>query len=64
MQDFSPKAKREHLYAFWKQVLGGKPMIIGGASLGGGIAMDFATAYPEAVEKLVLIDAQASHAFT
>mmetsp|Transcript_22345 Transcript_22345/g.47673 ORF Transcript_22345/g.47673 Transcript_22345/m.47673 type:complete len:201 (-) Transcript_22345:37-639(-) len=33
-------------------------MVLGGASLGGGIAMDFAVAYPEAVERLVLIDAQ------
>eukprot|EP00971_Amphidinium_carterae_P003632 71917-Amphidinium_carterae.1 len=29
------------------EVLGGRPMIMGGASLGGGIAMDFATTYPE-----------------
>ena len=29
-----------------------------GTSLGGAIAMDFAVEYPEAVEKLVLVDAQ------
>jgi len=58
VQDFSPSAKRAHLYSFWQQVLGGRPMIMGGASLGGGIAMDFATTYPEAVQKLVLLDAQ------
>lgn len=29
-----------------------------GASLGGTIAIDFALAHPEAVEKLVLLDAQ------
>jgi pimeloyl-ACP methyl ester carboxylesterase len=33
-------------------------MALVGASLGGAIALDFALAYPEAVEKLVLIDAQ------
>lgn len=59
VRDFSPAAKRAHLHAFWKQHLGGRPMVLGGASLGGGIAIDFAAAYPEAVERLVLIDAQA-----
>mmetsp|Transcript_30596 Transcript_30596/g.90770 ORF Transcript_30596/g.90770 Transcript_30596/m.90770 type:complete len:190 (-) Transcript_30596:14-583(-) len=33
-------------------------MVLGGASLGGGIAIDFAAAYPEAVERLVLMDPQ------
>ncbi|CAE8598616.1 unnamed protein product [Polarella glacialis] len=56
--DFSPAAKRAHLYAFWQQHLGSRPMVLGGASLGGGIAIDFAAAHPEAVERLVLIDAQ------
>lgn len=56
--DFSPEAKREHLFAFWSQHLRGRPMVLGGASLGGGIAMDFAVAHPQAVEKMVLINAQ------
>lgn len=34
-----PKEKREHLYQFWKQVLGGRKMILCGASLGGAIVM-------------------------
>lgn len=59
VRDFSPAAKRAHLYAFWKQHLGGRKMVLGGASLGGGIAIDFAASYPDAVERLVLIDAQA-----
>lgn len=33
-------------------------MVLVGASLGGAIALDFAHEFPEAVKKLVLIDAQ------
>jgi pimeloyl-ACP methyl ester carboxylesterase len=57
--DFGAAAKRVHLYAFWQDVLGGRPMVLAGASLGGAIAIDFAYEYPEAVERLVLIDGQA-----
>lgn len=53
----TPQQKRDHLYSFWQQHIG-RPMALVGGSLGGAIAMDFALAYPEAVEKLVLIDAQ------
>lgn len=50
-------AKREHLYEFWRSYLK-KPMVLVGASLGGAAAIDFALAHPEAVSKLVLINAQ------
>jgi pimeloyl-ACP methyl ester carboxylesterase len=33
-------------------------MVLCGTSLGGTIALDFALAHPEAVERLVLVDAQ------
>lgn len=55
--NISPQQKREHLYSFWQQHIQ-RPMALVGGSLGGAIALDFALAYPEAVEKLVLIDAQ------
>tara|TARA_B110000977_G_scaffold17746_1_gene21489 strand:- start:3834 stop:4868 length:1035 start_codon:yes stop_codon:yes gene_type:complete len=55
--DYSPEAKRVHLYAFWKQEIN-RPITLCGASLGGAAAIDFATAHPECVEKLVLVDAQ------
>eukprot|EP00624_Nannochloropsis_granulata_P002202 evm.model.NODE_21189_length_12066_cov_21.074921.2 len=56
--EFSAEAKRKYLFGFWKHVLKGKKMVLVGASLGGAAAVDFAYTYPEAVEKLVLIDAQ------
>jgi len=48
---------RQHLYAFWKQQLDSRPLILVGASLGGAVAIDFASTHPECVSKLVLIDA-------
>lgn len=48
---------REHLHAFWRAQLGGAPVVLVGASLGGAVALDFASAYPEAVQGLVLLDA-------
>lgn len=50
--------KREHLHAFWKEVVGARPAVVVGNSLGGTIALDYALHYPHAVEKLVLVDAQ------
>ncbi|MQL70689.1 hypothetical protein Taro_003006 [Colocasia esculenta] len=49
-------AKREHLYQFWQLHIR-EPMMLVGPSLGAATAIDFAAAYPEAVSKLVLIDA-------
>ncbi len=44
-----------HLYYFWKTLIA-RPIILVGASMGGAAAIDFTLAYPEVVEKLVLID--------
>jgi pimeloyl-ACP methyl ester carboxylesterase len=52
---FSPLAIKTHLYFTWKALIA-KPAIIVGASMGGAVAIDFALTYPEAVEKLILID--------
>ncbi|XP_074339497.1 alpha/beta hydrolase domain-containing protein VTE7-like [Apium graveolens] len=49
-------SKRDHLYQFWKSYIK-RPMILVGPSLGAAIAIDFAVNYPEAVDKLILIDA-------
>mmetsp|Transcript_10431 Transcript_10431/g.29691 ORF Transcript_10431/g.29691 Transcript_10431/m.29691 type:complete len:387 (+) Transcript_10431:51-1211(+) len=56
-QALGPIQKREHLYSWWKEYVG-RPMVLVGASLGGAVAIDFAHAYPEAVSKIVLVDAQ------
>ncbi|KAK4777838.1 hypothetical protein SAY87_018025 [Trapa incisa] len=50
------ESKRECLYQMWKSYIK-KPMILVGPSLGAALAIDFTVAHPEAVEKLVLIDA-------
>ncbi|CAL6275117.1 unnamed protein product [Bathycoccus prasinos] len=55
--DYSPEAKCAHLYAWWKQNVN-RPIVLAGASLGGAAAIEFASRYPEAVIRLVLIDAQ------
>lgn len=52
---FSPTDLKTHLHSFWQQMIQ-RPMIIAGASMGGATALDFALTYPEAVEKLVLLD--------
>ncbi|KAL0546551.1 hypothetical protein IC582_016462 [Cucumis melo] len=50
------ETKRSHLYQFWKTYIK-RPMVLVGPSLGAAIAVDFAVNHPEAVEKLVLINA-------
>ncbi|NEQ52741.1 MAG: alpha/beta fold hydrolase [Leptolyngbya sp. SIO3F4] len=51
----TPAAIKQHLYSFWQQHIG-EPMVLAGASMGGAAAIDFALDFPEAVEKLVLLD--------
>jgi len=52
---FSPTAIKTHLYAFWKTLISQRVILVG-ASMGGATAIDFTLTYPEAVQKLVLID--------
>jgi pimeloyl-ACP methyl ester carboxylesterase len=52
---FTPDAMKTHLHYLWKTLIE-RPMILVGASMGGAAAIDFTLTYPEAVEKLVLID--------
>ncbi|KAL3636209.1 hypothetical protein CASFOL_020756 [Castilleja foliolosa] len=49
-------SKRDHLYQLWSSYIK-RPMILVGPSLGAAVAIDFAVNYPEAVDKLILIDA-------
>jgi pimeloyl-ACP methyl ester carboxylesterase len=53
--NFSPASICEHLHSFWQTMIQ-RPMVVVGASMGGAAAIDFTLKYPEAVEKLVLID--------
>jgi pimeloyl-ACP methyl ester carboxylesterase len=58
VKDFSPAAKSAHLREFLRQVVG-KPCVLVGASLGGGIAINAAVeTCPELVKGVILIDAQ------
>lgn len=52
---FSPGAIKTHLYAVWSSLIQ-QPVILVGASMGGAAAIDFTLTYPQAVQKLVLID--------
>ncbi|XP_074274800.1 alpha/beta hydrolase domain-containing protein VTE7-like [Silene latifolia] len=49
-------SKRDHLYQFWKSYIK-RPMILVGPSLGAAVAIDLAVNHPEAVSKLILVDA-------
>ncbi|WP_017292381.1 alpha/beta fold hydrolase [Geminocystis herdmanii] len=53
--DYSPDTIKQHLYQFWLKMIQ-KPVILIGASMGGASAIDFCLSYPQAVEKLVLLD--------
>ncbi len=50
-----PAIIKQHLHAFCQQIIG-QPVVLVGASMGGGVAIDFATSYPEVVRQLILID--------
>ena len=52
---FSPAEISTHLHAFWQQAIA-RPMVLIGASMGGAAAIDFALTYPQAVDRLVLLD--------
>ncbi len=52
---FSPQEISEHLYAFWQEAIA-RPVVLVGASMGGAAAIDFALTYPQAVDRLVLLD--------
>ncbi|EDX85501.1 hydrolase, alpha/beta fold family, putative [Synechococcus sp. PCC 7335] len=56
LESVNPALVKQHLKAFCEQVVK-EPIVLVGASMGGGVAIDFATSYPEKVTKLVLIDA-------
>ena len=51
----SPENIKTHLYRFWQTVVK-QPMILVGASMGGAAAIDFTLTYPDAVDKLILLD--------
>ena len=52
----NPDLIRQHLAAFCEQVIR-EPVVLVGASMGGGVAIDFTVSHSEWVQKLVLIDA-------
>ncbi|MEM8722274.1 MAG: alpha/beta hydrolase [Cyanobacteria bacterium P01_G01_bin.39] len=51
----NPDNIKTHLYDFWKIMIK-QPVILVGASMGGAAAIDFTLSFPDAVEKLVLLD--------
>ncbi len=52
---FSSASICTHLQAFWQQMIN-QPMILVGVSMGGAAAIEFTLKYPQAVDRLVLID--------
>ncbi|XP_075522195.1 alpha/beta hydrolase domain-containing protein VTE7 isoform X7 [Primulina tabacum] len=49
-------SKRDHLYQFWNSYIR-RPVTLVGPSLGAAVAIDFVVNYPQAVDKLIFIDA-------
>jgi len=58
VRSISVASKREHLRAFCEQVLGGRPALLVGSSLGAATIIDFVDACPSAVESVVMLDPQ------
>ena len=52
---YNPQTIKEHLYCFWRKTID-RPMVLVASSMGGATAIDFAITYPDAVEKLVLMN--------
>ena len=52
---FNSQTIKEHLYCFWRRMIN-RPVVLVASSMGGATAIDFAITYPEAVEKLVLMN--------
>ena len=52
---FSSASICTHIQAFWQTMIN-QPMILVGVSMGGAAAIEFTLKYPQAVDKLVLID--------
>jgi pimeloyl-ACP methyl ester carboxylesterase len=52
---FSSASICTHLQAFWQTMIN-QPMILVGVSMGGAAAIEFTLKYPQAVDKLVLVD--------
>jgi pimeloyl-ACP methyl ester carboxylesterase len=52
---FSSASIRTHLEAFWRTQIQ-KPIILVGVSMGGAAAIEFTLDFPEAVDRLILID--------
>ena len=55
-QKVDPEAIKQHVLSFCQQIIG-QPVVLVGASMGGGVAIDFAVSHPDWVKQLVLIDA-------
>ncbi len=55
---YGVEERRQHLASYLRSEVG-RPVTLLGASLGGAVAIDLALEYPELVNRLVLVDAQA-----
>ena len=52
---YNPQTIKEYLYCFWRKMIK-RPVVLVASSMGGATAIDFAVTYPDAVEKLVLMN--------